>query len=1240
MYMVADNPLALKLGENSISKLNEKVTVKFDCKATARYYLSSGQASMIVYTKQWEEVSAMNGYYEFFANNIYYVVLSGTINDFNLSLNFDYTENLSDRFNEKGYKYVKFVPEVADVYSVSGVTKYTWYYNALMQNYGKLTENETYFVRIEGTPNANYNISIARRVITLQLSTIQSVSSGLYGITINEPGSYSIMTSKGNDIIANYNILNLQRQILHENISVGGVYSIFLESSIILEFTVNGTSSIGIRVNNINSVDESRNTNLIEGVEQEVEFYKNTDNNFTFTSSAAAEYYFKFAYATTSTTFLIVVTDSDLNLVATDVLLIEPFVNDTLVKKYGIKLNLEENTRYFFNICFYNALSSSITATALISRPTIISDVTMNSSDGFRSTKIISERLSETEINIAMGHTYTFNAPGTSAVYWRVAASTPKHLYSVDGNTITIELNQSYENKMIYINFIDDTEEILTVGLKLKLPIYLAPSYAESYNKYLIWYLNENGQLSSDFKCAEQVVVYFGDYSLTANSNSLSTFDYMDKEWNTIYCTVWFNVNGYEYVLTSDVINVNRSKVYLTSVTEQLQGEGHIIIDARDSYVSDRTIIVPTRVTSVVYIGSSTVLTNIKFKFEQHNTFSLFLKNYKTISTTNTAVLDLAQVENISIWLSGDNSIKGVSSSYLIEAKKVVFSGNGNLSVIGNHGVNGIDGVDQVVASDFGERGRDGGDGTNGRDGVGALNCTSLSNKESASIILRGGDGGEGGRGGNGGNGGSGQSGVLDTQRAGDGGNGGKGGDGGNRAKGCNKEPENITVIHGFAGRGGDGGKGGDGGNAANGAITIFKNTMSASESGNGGNGGNAGYTGWGDLKPNVSNPRGGNGGNGGKGGNGAGYTHQDNNGNIYLFVDAKNGGHGGNGGKGYYGGIGGRGGSGGTGAKGRDYSFGIIASSGNKGGDGGNGGNGGDSISSVSDAGRGGSGGGGGSGGAPGQILFTSISKATYGPVGSKGQNGVYGVYVEEERPIEPACVAEGTLITLADGRQVPVESLTGNEMLLVWNLFTGTFDVAPILFIDSDPAKIYKVINLYFSDGTSVKVISEHGLWDFDLNKYVFLREDAVKYVGHWFNKQTTDENGNLSYTRVQLTGVVVQEEYTTAWSPVTYGHLCYYVNGMLSMPGATTGLINIFDVDAYTMKIIETAYDTDIAQYGLFTYDEFANIFPVSEVVFEAFGGQYLKVAIGKGILTYDMLEELISRYAVFFDTTQID
>ena len=246
--------------------------------------------------------------------------------------------------------------------------------------------------------------------------------------------------------------------------------------------------------------------------------------------------------------------------------------------------------------------------------------------------------------------------------------------------------------------------------------------------------------------------------------------------------------------------------------------------------------------------------------------------------------------------------------------------------------------------------------------------------------------------------------------------------------------------------------------------------------------------------------------------------------------------------------------------------------------------------------------------------------------PVGSRNDNagGLFMVYQKNE------CIPSGTLITLADGRQVPVEQLKGTERLLVWNLRTGQFDSAPLLFIDYDSAKLYKVINLAFSDGTQVKVIAEHGFWNFDLNRYVYItKENAQNYVGHWFNKQTNDENG-MTWTKVKLTEVLITEEFTAAWSPVTYGHLCIYVNGMLSMPGATSIFANIFEVNADTMQIDMEKYLQDIETYGLFTYEEFAELYDVSEEVFDAFNGQYLKVAIGKGIVDEERIGLLVEYY----------
>ena len=226
--------------------------------------------------------------------------------------------------------------------------------------------------------------------------------------------------------------------------------------------------------------------------------------------------------------------------------------------------------------------------------------------------------------------------------------------------------------------------------------------------------------------------------------------------------------------------------------------------------------------------------------------------------------------------------------------------------------------------------------------------------------------------------------------------------------------------------------------------------------------------------------------------------------------------------------------------------------------------------------------------------------------------------------------CIAAGTMITLADGSQVPVESLTGNEMLLVWNMYTGRFDIAPILCIDSDPMSLYDVIQLSFSDCTMVDVISEHGFFDVDLNKYVYLDEHAADYIGHRFLKQ-----GVNGMVQVTLEAVNIVQKSTTAYSPVTYGHLCYLVNGMLSMPGGIDGLFNIFEVDPDTMMYDVVAMAADIEKYGLYTYEELNALVPVPEVMFDAVNGQYLKVAVGKGIITIEHIGKLVERYADLFE-----
>ncbi len=221
--------------------------------------------------------------------------------------------------------------------------------------------------------------------------------------------------------------------------------------------------------------------------------------------------------------------------------------------------------------------------------------------------------------------------------------------------------------------------------------------------------------------------------------------------------------------------------------------------------------------------------------------------------------------------------------------------------------------------------------------------------------------------------------------------------------------------------------------------------------------------------------------------------------------------------------------------------------------------------------------------------------------------------------------CVTPDTLITLADGSQVMVKDLKGDEELLVWNFFTGKAEVSPLLCVDKDPAVEYEVIYLTFSDGTIVKVISEHGFYDVDENKYVYLDREAGKHIGHRFMK---------SGQTVTLEKVELKREVTEALSPVSYGHLCCYVNGMLSMPGGIDGMFNYFAVDPATMKYDEAAMQADIEKYGILTYEEFAELFYPSEFMYNAIGAKYVKVTVGKGLTTIEKLKVLCDRYLKFF------
>ncbi len=223
--------------------------------------------------------------------------------------------------------------------------------------------------------------------------------------------------------------------------------------------------------------------------------------------------------------------------------------------------------------------------------------------------------------------------------------------------------------------------------------------------------------------------------------------------------------------------------------------------------------------------------------------------------------------------------------------------------------------------------------------------------------------------------------------------------------------------------------------------------------------------------------------------------------------------------------------------------------------------------------------------------------------------------------------CVASGTMITLSDGTHKKVEDLSEADELLVFNHETGTYVSAPILFIERDGWKNYRVINLTFSNGQTTKIIDEHAFFDLTLNEYVYIDEDNyLSYVGHMF----ATENESSGYSVVILENAYITEEYIGCYSLITAYHMNYFVDGLFSIPGGIGGLFNIFEYDenlAYNTEKMQS----DISTYGLYTYDDFAEYVPY-EVFEYMFPAKYFKIAVGKGMITYEEILELIDYYLV--------
>lgn len=230
------------------------------------------------------------------------------------------------------------------------------------------------------------------------------------------------------------------------------------------------------------------------------------------------------------------------------------------------------------------------------------------------------------------------------------------------------------------------------------------------------------------------------------------------------------------------------------------------------------------------------------------------------------------------------------------------------------------------------------------------------------------------------------------------------------------------------------------------------------------------------------------------------------------------------------------------------------------------------------------------------------------------------------EEASSGGGCVTPDTLVTLADGTQKRIDETTSSDLLLVWNFYEGTYDTVPASVIINHGEDNYEILTLNFDDGTNVKIISSHGLFNATINEWVFIDSTNVSsFINDNFVKQ-----GANSYSTVTLTGYSIHSEDTVAYSIFTNMYSNCFVEGLLSLTPPAFGASNLyvpFEIGD-NLKYDETKMQSDIEKYGLYTYDDFDEY--ISYEQFVNLGAAYLKVSVGKGLTTWEEIVAILKTY----------
>jgi len=221
----------------------------------------------------------------------------------------------------------------------------------------------------------------------------------------------------------------------------------------------------------------------------------------------------------------------------------------------------------------------------------------------------------------------------------------------------------------------------------------------------------------------------------------------------------------------------------------------------------------------------------------------------------------------------------------------------------------------------------------------------------------------------------------------------------------------------------------------------------------------------------------------------------------------------------------------------------------------------------------------------------------------------------------IPNSCLAGDSLIWMADGGTKRLDRVVLGDYIMTFDHLTGKILPSQVIYTYQHTECIDSLV-LTFDKGKKLEILnSGHGLFDYTLQKYVFITPDNYEeFVGHIF----IVAEGSEELSTAILQKGELSKKIATYYDIATANSYNHFANGFLCCSDILVDILNTFDFDA------SCGYDipkmqADIENYGLFEYSEWEEYLTKEE--FEAFRGEYYKITLGKGIMTLEQIFDAI-------------